>query len=121
MVAFLAGTSALGGCALTFDARTLGVNASVSSAPGSQPQGEEFKITRKAVFVLWGFAAATRPSLERALAGQVSGDAQVANLRIRVTSRLGDLVATALTLGLVVPRSVTYQGVIVRPPAAPAQ
>jgi hypothetical protein len=120
MVVFLAGTSGLGACALTFDARTLGANTSMSAVPGNQPQGEEFRITKKAVFVFWGFAAATRPSLERILAGQLTGDAQVANLRIRVTSRVGDLIATALTLGLVVPRSVTYEGVIVRPPAAPA-
>lgn len=95
----------------------------MSAPPDAAPQGEAFKITKKAVYVFWGFAAASQPSLERVLAGQIVGDQSVANLRIRVSSRLGDLLATALTLGLIVPRSVTYEGVIVRrapPPSPPA-
>jgi len=118
---FLIGTLGVGGCALTFDARSLGANTMLSAGPGAQPQGEEFHITKKAVYLLWGLAAASQPSLERILAGQITGDQQVVNLRIKVSSRFGDLVATALTLGLIVPRSVTYEGLIVRTPAAPAQ
>ena len=117
----LAGALGLGGCAISFDARTLGARTSLSAEPGSQPTGEEFRITRKAVYALWGLVPASRPSLERVLAGQVTGNAGVANLRIRVTSRFGDLVASVLTLGLIVPRTVTFEGVIVQPQAAPAQ
>jgi hypothetical protein len=120
ILSLLAATLGSGACAVTFDARTLGATTSMSSPPGATPAGEEFRITRKAVFLLWGLTAASRPSLERVLSGQISQDQQVANLRIRVRSRFGDLVATALTLGLVVPRSVTYEGVIVRPAPAPA-
>jgi len=120
-VLLLVGTLAVGACSLTFDARTLGTRTTLASEPDSQPKGEEFRVTRKAVWLLWGVATATRPSLERVLAGQVSGDDRVANLRIHVRSSFGDLLATALTLGLVVPRSVTYEGVIVRPQAPPAQ
>lgn len=116
----LAGTLGLGGCAISFDARTLGARTSLASEPGRQPTGEEFRITRKAVYLLWGLAAASRPSLERVLAGQVTGGQGVSNLRIHVNSRIGDLIATVLTLGLVVPRSVTYEGVIVAPPTPPA-
>lgn len=116
----LAGTLGLGACAITFDARTLGAHTSLASEPDRKPTGEEFRITKKAVYVLWGFAAASKPSLERVLAGQVTGGQGVANLRIHVTSKVGDLIATVLTLGLVVPRSVTYEGVIVAAPAPPA-
>ena len=120
LILLLAVTLGSGGCAITFDARTLGATTSLSSPPGVTPTGEEFRITRKAVFVLWGIAAASRPSLERVLAGQITQDQQVANLRVRVRSRFGDVLATVLTAGLVVPRSVTYEGVIVRPAPAPA-
>lgn len=120
-VLLLAATLVTGACAITFDARTLGAGTSMSSPPGVVPTGDEFHITRKAVYVLWGLGAASKPSLERVLAGQISQDQQVANLRVHVRSRFGDLVATVLTLGLIVPRSVTFEGTIVQPPpAAPA-
>ncbi|MBI4421260.1 MAG: hypothetical protein HY560_10575 [Gemmatimonadetes bacterium] len=110
-------TSLMGatGCALTFDARTLGSRTTLAARATEQPQGEEFSVTRSAVYLLWGVAAASRPSLERVLAGQLTGDAEVANLRVRVRSRFSDLLITVLTAGLIVPRSVTYEGVIVRP------
>lgn len=114
LVAVLIGANA---CALTFDARTLGARTTLAARATEQPQGEEFRVTRSAVFLLWGLAAASRPSLERVLAAQVTGEAEIANLRVRVRSRFGDLLVTVLTAGLVVPRSVTYEGVIVRPAA----
>lgn len=106
---------AAAGCAHTFDARTLGVDASMSAPAGSQPEGEAFRINRKAVYLLWGMVPVSRPSLDAVLAGQVTGDARVANLRIRTRTRFWDVFFTALTGGLVVPRSVTYEGVLVRP------
>ncbi len=110
------------GCALTFDARTLGARTTLAARATEQPQGEPFAITRSAVYLLFGFTAPVRPSLERVLAGQVMGDAQVANLRITVRSRFGDILVSLLTGFLVIPRSITYEGVIVRPPGpAPAK
>ncbi|MSR06656.1 MAG: hypothetical protein EXR93_06265 [Gemmatimonadetes bacterium] len=121
MALLLIGTMGVSGCAMTFDARTLGANTMLSAGPGAQPQGEEFHITRTGVYLLWGLAAASQPSLERVLAGQITGGQQVANLRIRVRSRLGDLVATVLTAGFIVPRSFTFEGIIVPPQVPPAQ
>jgi hypothetical protein len=46
------------------------------------------------------------------LAGQVGAGNAVANLRVKVTSRWTDLLVAGLTLGIVVPRSVTYEGVV---------
>ncbi len=54
-----------------------------------------------------------RPNLEDVLAGQLGTGARIANLRIKVRSRWSDLLVTALTLGIVVPRSVTFEGVVV--------
>jgi len=39
---------------------------------------------------------------------------EVANLEIDVRSRFVDLLVTGLTLGLIVPRSVTFKGVVVQ-------
>jgi hypothetical protein len=98
------------GCALTFDARSLGANVTVASAPGGAPCTAEFSRSQKAVWVLWGVVPASRPSLGRVLSGQITGTQAVTDLRIRVRSRLVDLFVTALTAGLITPRTVTFEG-----------
>lgn len=100
-------------CALSFDATSLGVPATMAAAPGNAPEGTDFRITRKAVFLLWGVLPASRPSLEDTLAGQLIEGTGVANLRIRVSSRFTDLLIMTLTGGLVVPRSVTFEGTVI--------
>ncbi len=101
------------GCALNFDARSLGVDATMASPASAPAEGEEFRVTRSALFMLWGMLPVSRPSLERVLAGQLIGGERVADLRIRVRSRFVDLLLTVLTGGLIVPRSVTFEGVVV--------
>ncbi len=80
---------------------------------GAPAQGERFEVTGRAVYALWGMVRVNQPSLRKALAAQLLDGQSVADLRIRVRSRLGDLLITGLTLGLVVPRAITYEGVIV--------
>ena len=46
---------------------------------------------------------------------QLLGGNQVANLTIKSRSRWSDVLLTVLTAGLVVPRTVTFQGVILQP------
>lgn len=104
---------ALTGCAVTFDAGTLGANVTVASPPEGEACVVEFRRSQKAVYVLWGLIPASGPSLERTLGGQVTGSQSVANLKIRVRTRLPDLLVTVLTAGLVAPRSVTYEGCVV--------
>jgi hypothetical protein len=104
-------------CVQVFDARTLGARTTLSAPATEQPQGEPFSITKTAVYAFWGIAAASRPSLERVLSTQVSGEAEVANLRITQRSRFSDILVTVLTGGIIVPRSITYEGVVVRPAA----
>jgi hypothetical protein len=48
------------------------------------------------------------------LAAQLGGGSGVADLRIRVRSRWSDILITGLTLGLIVPRSVTFEGVVTK-------
>jgi len=47
------------------------------------------------------------------LAGQVGTGSRIANLKIKVRSRWSDLLITALSFGAIVPKSVTFEGVIV--------
>jgi hypothetical protein len=69
--------------------------------------------------LLWGLTAASRPIAEDVLAGQVGTGARVANLRIKVRARWNDLLVTVLTAGLISPRSVTFEGVVVPATTAP--
>lgn len=105
---------ALGGCGQTFDATTLGVPATLAAPAGEPPAGEHFKVSSKAVFGLWGLTRFKEPSLRKALAAQLGGGSGVANVRITTRSRWSDVLITVLTAGLVVPRSVTFEGVVTK-------
>jgi hypothetical protein len=83
------------------------------AAPNAQPAvGERFSVTSRAVFLLWGAMPVSEPSLEKVLAAQLVNGTGVADLRIKVRSRWSDVLITGLTLGILTPRSVTYEGVI---------
>lgn len=100
---------------MTFDATRLGVAANLSHQAGLNVSGETFSVSKKAVFAFWGILPVARPELENALAGQLVDGSEIIDLRVRVRSRFVDLLITGLTAGLIVPRSVTYEGVIVVP------
>jgi hypothetical protein len=106
--------SLLGGCAHTFDATTLGVPVTVASPAGQEPQGDRFSVSAKSVFTFWGLLRLKEPSLRKALAAQLAGGSGVTDLKIKVRSRWSDVLITALTLGLIVPRSVTFEGVVTK-------
>ena len=101
------------GCAMTFDATHLGVPATLASEAAAPVEGTAFNVTSRAVYGLWGLVRFSQPSLRKTLASQLVGGKEVANVRIRVRSKFSDLLITGLTLGLVVPRAVTIEGVIV--------
>jgi hypothetical protein len=101
------------GCALTFDATDLGVPTSLAESAQTPPQGAPFRVTKHPVFLLWGLVGASRPNAEDVLAGQVGTGSRIANLRIKVRARWTDLLVTGLTAGLISPRSVTFEGVVV--------
>lgn len=113
--AFLAFTLSLGGCATTIDATSLGVPATLASAAEQHPAGDAFKVTTHAVYGLWGLAQLKKPSVQKILAGQLVGNTTLSDVKIRIRSRWSDLLISALTLGLVVPRTITVEGVVVKP------
>lgn len=102
-----------GACSLTLDATRLGVPASLATAAGTPAVGDSFSVTSRAVYGFWGAVKFSQPSLRKTLAAQLVGGKEVTNVRIRIRSKFSDLLITALTLGLVVPRAVTIDGVIV--------
>jgi hypothetical protein len=99
---------------MTFDATTLGVPVTLASPAGQPPEGSRFSVTSRAVYVLWGLAKLKDPSLRKALAAQLAGGSGVADLKIKVRSRWSDILVTALTAGLIVPRAVTFEGVVLK-------
>ena len=103
----------LSACSMTFDSSRLGVPVTLAEAAATPVQGEAFRVTKHPVYFLWGMMGASPPNLEDILAGQVGTGSRLANVRIRVRSRWSDLLITALTGGLIVPRSVTFEGVVV--------
>jgi hypothetical protein len=106
--------SSIVGCAQTFDATTLGVPVTLASPAGQQPEGARFKVTSHALYAFWGLAKIKDPSLRKALAAQLAGGGGIADLKIKVRSRLTDVLVTALTGGLIVPRAVTYEGIVTK-------
>jgi hypothetical protein len=104
----------LPGCALTIDARMLGVPVTLASPAGQPAEGNRFSVTSHAVYAFWGLAKLKEPSLRKALAAQLAGGSGVADLRIKVRSSFGDVLITALTVGLIVPRAVTFEGVVLK-------
>jgi hypothetical protein len=114
-VILAAGLILQSGCANTFDATRLGVPVTMASGADAPAQGTSFKVTSHAVYGLWGVVNFSEPSLKKALGSQLVGGSGVADLKIKVRSRFFDVIITGLTLGLIVPRSVTFEGVVVQP------
>lgn len=101
------------GCVQTFDSTTLGVPVTMAAAPGEAQGGTAFKTQAHTVHAFFGLLTLSQANLQKSLARELVGGQQVAQLRIRIRSRWSDLLLTGLTLGLIVPRTVTYEGVII--------
>jgi hypothetical protein len=111
---------ATAGCAQSFDATSVGVPVTMASDVGQVPEGTAFKVEATALWFMWGMVPISNPSLQKTLAAELVGGRSVANLKIRTHTGLLDGLVTIATLGLLTPRSVTYEGVIVgAPPATP--
>ena len=104
----------MSGCAETFDANKLGVPITMATPAGQTPEGNRFSITSRALYAFWGVARIKEPSLRKALAAELAGGSSIANLRIKVRSRWNDVLITVLTAGLLVPRAVTFEGVVLK-------
>jgi hypothetical protein len=114
----LAAVLLTGACSESFSAIRLGVPVTMGS-PATQPAaGDRFKVNATSVHALFGLFTLSRASLDKALAAQLVGGRGVADVTIKVRSRWSDLLISGLTLGLFIPRTVTFEGVITGTPAA---
>ena len=104
----------LSSCANTIDATKLGVPTTLASSAATPAVGDRFSVTSRAVYGLWGAVKFSEPSVRKALASQLVGGKEIADVRIKIRSKFGDLLITGLTLGLIVPRAVTVEGVVVQ-------
>lgn len=111
-----------GACAATYDATHLGVPISLADATGggTPANGTPFSVTKHPVYVMWGLMSASEPSLDDLLSGQLGAGAGLAQVKIHSRMRLTDLLVTVISAGFLSPRSVTFEGVIVAPGAAPS-
>lgn len=110
---------AASGCAEAFDATRLGVPVTMATAAGETHEGEAFRVNKSSLHMVWGLFTVSQARLDRALATQLVGGKAVADVKIKVRSRWSDILITGLTLGLFVPRTVTFEGVIVDSAATP--
>lgn len=108
---------ATAGCAQTFDATTLGVPATLAADNVAAPAGTAFKVDAKALWAAWGLIPVNQPLLRKALASQLVGGRSIANVRITTHTSIFDGIVSLATFGVLVPRSVTYEGVVVEAPA----
>lgn len=109
----VAGVLVSSGCALTFDATRLGVPVTMAGTPQPAPSGTPFHVTRHPVFLLFGLARVGTPDLEDVLTAELGTGAGVQNLRIKVAASPTDVLFTVITLGVIAPRTVTFEGEIV--------
>ncbi len=103
----------LTGCAQSFDATSLGVPATMASAAGDAAVGQTFRVSSHTVHAFWGLVPLGKARLDKALASQLVGGKEVANLKITTKSRWSDLLFTVLTVGVIAPKTVIYEGVVV--------
>ena len=101
-------------CAQTFDATRLGVPVTLAESAQNPVAGDTFRVTKHPVWFFWGLVPGSSPNLQDILAGQLGTGSRLANVRIHQRMEFLDLLATVLTVGLVSPRSVTFEGIVVR-------
>jgi len=107
------------GCAMQYSTRSLGVPVTMAEPLAQPVPGDSFKITLHAMHYFWGLAPGRLPSLQHALAGQLGTGGGVHSLTIRSRKKLADVIFTVVSLGLISPTSVTFQGVVTRGAPAP--
>lgn len=107
---------ATAGCAQTFDATTLGVPATLASANATTPAGTAFAVKGKALWAAWGIIPMSQPQLGKVLAAELVGGKSIANVRIKSHTSFWDGLISVATAGVLVPRSMTFEGVVVDAP-----
>ena len=95
------------------DARRCPGHAGLARARRCPPAGSAFSVTGKAVYRCGGsLRSAARRCTRRSPVSSSAG--RRVDVKIKVRSRWSDVLVTVLTAGIVVPRTVTAEGIVVR-------
>jgi hypothetical protein len=103
----------LGACSMTIDATKVGVPVTLASDIDAPAQGERFDVSSTALWAFWGAVPVKRSSVRETLATQLVGAREVKDVRIHMYSRWYQVAISVVTLGVLVPRTVRAEGVIV--------
>lgn len=120
LLPLLAAAQLLSACAINIDGTKAGVPVTLASSVEAPAQGTPFTVKTHAVYGLWGLATLREPSVANTLRSQLVGAKEVKDVRIQMKSGVTDVIVSVITLGLIVPRSVRVDGVVVGGPAAAA-
>ena len=82
----------------------------VDMTDGKNAQVRTFVSNNKAVWIFWGLAPLSLPTVDGVVLPQVSGHAGVQNLKITTESGFVDHVVTILTQGILMMRTVRIEG-----------
>ena len=110
-----AGLLLVSGCANTFDATRLGVPVTMASGADAPAQGTSFKVTSHAVYGLLGRGPVLRTVAQEGLGQPAGRGIRRSRPQNQGPQQVFDMIITGLTLGIIVPRSVTFEGVVVQP------
>ena len=110
--------STLNACSMTFDGTKLGVPVTMGSKAGAPAKGAPFKVSSGSIWVLWGAVPVKKPSLRGPLGSQLVGGQSIEDVKITVGSKWYDVLISVVTLGLITPRTITLEGVVVGDPSA---
>src|SRR5437899_10720524 len=90
---------ALSGCALTLDSTHLGVPVSLAGAAQRPDSGTPVRVTKHAIYLLFGLVPVSQPNLEDVLKAQAGTGTCTTNFRVTVRRRWSDLRTTGPPLG----------------------
>ena len=86
------------------------LDKSVNMADGKNAQVKTFVSNNKAIWIFWGLAPLSLPTIDGVVLPQVSGHTGVQNLKITTESGFIDHVVTILTQGILMMRTVRVEG-----------
>ncbi len=113
LLALLATAHLTSACATTIDATRIGVPVTLASSVEAPPQGERFDLSSSVLWAFWGAVRVKESSLRETLSSQLVGAREIRDVRIRIYSKWPQVLVSVITLGILVPRTVRAEGVIV--------
>ena len=107
IIAFVLAIVVTGCATLPMDSN---LEQSVSMTKVNDAPVKSFAVSNKAIWLFWGAIPLALPEFDGIIVPEMAGHAGVQNLKITTKSDFLDLIATVLTDGILVMRTVTVEG-----------